>query len=88
MTHEIKIWPQFLASVLDGTKPFEVRRNDRNYQRGDYLRMREWNPKTKKFGPTAVTVLVTHMLENHPGLVPGHCVMGTQITKVEHDLTA
>jgi hypothetical protein len=44
MIHNLKIWPQFYCRVLDGTKTFEVRKNDRNYQRGDSLVLQEWDP--------------------------------------------
>ena len=37
MTHKIKIQDQFADAVLNGAKTFEVRLNDRNYQRGDYV---------------------------------------------------
>ena len=37
MTHKIKIQDQFADAVLNGEKTFEVRLNDRNYQRGDYV---------------------------------------------------
>ena len=37
MTHKIKIQDVFADSVVSGQKSFEVRLNDRNYQRGDYV---------------------------------------------------
>lgn len=43
MKHEIKCWPQYFCRVLDGSKTFEVRDNDRGYQPGDIVRMREWD---------------------------------------------
>jgi hypothetical protein len=45
MTHEIKCWPQYFCRVLDGSKTFEVRVNDRGYQPGDEVVMKEWNPE-------------------------------------------
>jgi hypothetical protein len=36
-THELKVEPRFLDALLDGTKAFEVRKNDRDYQVGDIL---------------------------------------------------
>lgn len=45
MHHELKIWPQFFCRVLDGTKTFEVRDNDRGFQPGDTVVLREWDPK-------------------------------------------
>lgn len=44
MTHELKIWPQFYGRVADGSKTFEVRFNDRGYQPGDIVILKEWDP--------------------------------------------
>lgn len=44
MEHELKIWPQYYARVADGSKTFELRNNDRAFQRGDIVKLREWNP--------------------------------------------
>lgn len=37
-THRLKILDSFANDVLDGSKSFELRYNDRNYQRGDYVK--------------------------------------------------
>lgn len=37
VTHKLKIWTSFADCVLDGTKTFEVRRNDRGFQKGDTI---------------------------------------------------
>lgn len=44
MTHELKIWPQYYCRVADGTKTFEVRVNDRGFQPGDEVILKEWDP--------------------------------------------
>ena len=38
ITHEIKLLETFADAVLDGRKNFEVRENDRGYQRGDTVK--------------------------------------------------
>jgi hypothetical protein len=45
MIHELKIWPQFYCRVADGSKTFELRKNDRGFQPGDEVVLREWDPK-------------------------------------------
>ena len=45
MKHELKIWPQYFARVSDGSKTFEVRENDRGFQQGDEVVLREWDPE-------------------------------------------
>lgn len=37
MTHEIKIQKEFAQAVYLGEKTFEVRNNDRGYQKGDLI---------------------------------------------------
>ena len=40
MLHELKISPEYYDAVVNGIKPFEIRKNDRNYSVGDALRLR------------------------------------------------
>jgi hypothetical protein len=42
--HDLKVWPDYFARLLDGSKTFEIRKNDRGYQAGDTLRLREYDP--------------------------------------------
>jgi hypothetical protein len=43
MRHELKIWPQYFARVADGSKTFEVRKNDRGFQPNDEVLLREFD---------------------------------------------
>lgn len=38
MTHEIKLSEQYAQAVMDGEKTFEIRYNDRGYQKGDKIK--------------------------------------------------
>lgn len=44
MIHKLKIWPQYYEPVRAGSKTFEYRLNDRNFQNGDTVELHEWNP--------------------------------------------
>ena len=44
MKHELKIWPQYYCRVANGSKTFEVRKNDRGFQPGDEVALYEWDP--------------------------------------------
>lgn len=48
-THEIKLRLEFCDAVLNGEKTFEIRKNDRGYQKGDHI----------KFIPVSVKVFET-----------------------------
>ena len=40
-THELKTWAKFYERILDGSKQFEIRYNDRAFQTGDRLKLVE-----------------------------------------------
>jgi hypothetical protein len=42
-THDLKAWPNYFEQVWQGLKTFEIRYDDRGYQRGDQVRLREWD---------------------------------------------
>lgn len=37
MTHTLKLHKEYADAVLSGEKSFEIRFNDRGYQKGDYI---------------------------------------------------
>lgn len=40
--HELKILPEYFEAVVSGNKRFEIRKNDRNYKKGDILSLNEY----------------------------------------------
>lgn len=42
--HELKVWPQYFRNVLDGSKTFEFRKDDRGFEVGDTLILKEFEP--------------------------------------------
>ena len=61
MTHELKTWPEYFGAVLSGEKTFEIRNNDRDFQVGDVLALREWCPDIGKYTGRALDVCVTYI---------------------------
>jgi hypothetical protein len=76
--HELKIWPEYFAAVVDGSKPFEVRANDRKFAVDDYLELREWNPESKSYTGRSTFRQITY-IGTGIGLAPGYVVLGVRV---------
>lgn len=82
-THELKVWPEFFESLIAGTKNFELRKNDRGFQPGDQLWLREWNPKTLAYSGRDVRKRINYVLDHRAGagcaaefgLMPGYAIL-------------
>lgn len=44
--HELKCWPNYFDAIARGDKTFEVRYDDRGFQRGDTVLLREFDPNS------------------------------------------
>lgn len=47
--HELKIWKEYFDEVFMGRKTFEVRKNDRNFRKGDILILKEWDNEKQEY---------------------------------------
>lgn len=75
MKHELKILPTYFRDVLRGNKTFEVRKNDRNFQVGDKLILKEW--ENGEYTGNILEKNVTYILDDSSGYVlEGYVVMG------------
>lgn len=77
-THELKAWPQYFAGLWDMTKPFELRRNDRNFQVGDELILRGWDPATENYTGDVVARRVCYVISGGPWLADGYVCLGLE----------
>jgi len=48
-TIEKKTWPDLFEKIMSGDKKFDVRLADIDYQVGDILVLREWDPTKKEY---------------------------------------
>ena len=65
-THELKCWPQYFESISEGIKTFEIRKDDRGYEVGDLLHLREYDNEDGKYTGNEVWCAVTYIARlNH-----------------------
>ena len=78
--HELKTWPSYFEAIVRGEKPFEARRNDRDFAVGDTLVLMEWDPGPRSpgaFTGRQMERVVTYVMHGDQfGIEPGYCVLG------------
>lgn len=75
--HYLKIAPEYFEAVISKRKRFEIRKDDREYEVGDVIVLKEW--KDGKFTGNASGLLaIRYILRNAPeyGLKKGFCILG------------
>ena len=95
MTHRLKIQRQWADAKLAGEKTFEIRKDDRGFQKGDTVRYLVVDPKTaepwkdedgKPHKLESCEFLITYVISDKAGLEPGFCVFADQPSLPVKDL--
>jgi len=73
--HDIKTWPIAFRAVRDGLKPWELRKNDRDFKVGDLLCLHEFNPDADVYTGQRLTQQVRWILDGGFGLPKGYIIM-------------
>ena len=76
MIHDLKTIPPFFNEVKDGTKTFELRRNDRNFRVDDVLLLREYLPESNTYSGRETVRRITYVLTGFAGLEEGYAILG------------
>jgi hypothetical protein len=79
MIHELKTWIEYFEEVFMGNKTFVVRKNDRDFKKGDTLILKEWDNFRETFTGRELARTVTYVFEGGSfGLEKGFVVMAIQ----------
>ncbi len=82
--HELKCWPASLEAIRSGAKTAEWRRDDRLYQPGDWLTLKEYNPVRREFGGREVTARIYHVQRGPEfGIPEGYAMLSIRVEPVE-----
>lgn len=75
--HELKTHPEPFQAVVHGLKPWEIRFNDRNFQVGDTVVLREFAPYSQVYTGSHITKRVGYMLKGPDFNIPEGFVVFT-----------
>jgi hypothetical protein len=77
-THELKILPEYFNELWVGTKRFELRKDDKEYQILDEVKLMEWNGK--EYTGASIGFTINYVLRDVPhfGLKEGYVILGLQ----------
>jgi hypothetical protein len=75
--HRLKVLPQYYEAWKSGVKCFELRKDDRDYQVGDFVWLCEWDGE-KFTGRSFSIIRIDYILRDCPeyGLMDGYCILG------------
>lgn len=80
--HYIKILPEYYRAVERGEKTFEVRFNDRNYQKYDCLHLQEWT--NDGYTGREITAEVTYVLDDTKFCKEGFVIMSIIVLTINN----
>lgn len=88
--HELKTWPPCFRAILEGRKTFEVRKNDRAFDEGDEMWLREFDPgrtstlcRDGSYTGREIRASVTYVMRGGDfGVERGFAVLGIKVTHV------
>jgi len=66
MHHYLKIEPKYFRAILNGDKNFEIRENDRDFQKGDIVTLKEYEykynePEEKSYSGNEINVKIKYV---------------------------
>lgn len=62
VVHDLKTWPEVFAALWNGDKTAEFRKDDRDFQVGDQLRLNEFDPQSNTYTTRCVIATVSHIV--------------------------
>ena len=74
--HELKTWPRIFRAIKSGLKPWEYRKNDRDFEVGDRLILKEYCPYQSRYLGEKLQASITFMVKGPEfGIPNGYAIM-------------
>ncbi|MCP1638851.1 DUF3850 domain-containing protein [Streptococcus gallinaceus] len=75
-THILKILPNFFEDIVSGKKTFECQYNDRGYQIGDCLYLKEYDIESNQYSGREMLAKISYTLQDFVGLKENYIILG------------
>jgi len=72
--HDLKCVSPFFEAAWCGLKTFEGRLNDRNFQEGDWVELREYDVVKKDYTGRKLSVIISYILNDPRFCLPGYVI--------------
>lgn len=75
--HELKTIPPYYQAVEEGLKNWDLRKDDRDFKVGEFVRLKEYDPVKKVYSGHYLIFRISYILRNAPkfGLKEGYCIL-------------
>lgn len=74
-THYLKTWPDCFKELKCGNKTFEIRKNDRDFRRGDNLVLEEYDSTLLKYTGEKLEFTIGYIIQDSWGIEKEYCCM-------------
>lgn len=81
-THELKTVQPYFERCWLQSKTFEVRKNDRDFQNGDTVYLKEYDPETDTYSGREIRCKIIYVLHDFHALEKGYVVFSFYIEQL------
>ena len=80
--HELKIYPHYFQEIVNGNKTFEIRKNDRGFQVGDIVILKEWD--NIEYSGREIHAKILYILDDRfVGIAAGYVAFSIKVFEVK-----
>ena len=79
--HELKTLVKYYNKSFEGIKNFEIRKNDRDFQIGDFIVLRPYHPNCEYNKDSGIIFEIIYILDDFEGLADGYVGLGLKFIK-------
>ncbi|WP_425474781.1 DUF3850 domain-containing protein [Niabella insulamsoli] len=83
MQHNLKTIQPYFDRVYNLEKTFEVRKDDRHFQSGDFVILHEYDDKSGSYTGRKVSGFIRYVLRDYEHISPGYVVFSLDIQHCE-----